>query len=80
MFSLASMRTSKTDELLTPADILTLYPEMRGYFTPNDLGTLRTLGFIRGKKLTRGSLISKNDTLEIFRIRKANKIQSRYSR
>lgn len=53
-------------ELYRPIDILRKYPEIKKVWTANDLGQLLHMGFVSGKKLSRGCLLDVPDVLHIF--------------
>lgn len=55
------------DKLMYPSEILKTYPELEEVWTANDLGYFLKTQLVKGKKLQRSCLLSRNDVLKLFR-------------
>ncbi len=59
--------------LHTPTEILERNPEIKKRWTAQQLGWLLPLGLVRGRKISRGSILEERDVLIIFEFCKEKK-------
>lgn len=52
--------------LLHPAEILRLHPNIKKVWNANDIGQLLRLRLVSGKKLSRGCIVDEDDVLHYF--------------
>jgi hypothetical protein len=61
--------------MLSPTDILQEVPELKKHFTDRQIGYLRYVGLVRGRKIQGGQryLLCLEDVLKVLEFKKTNK-------